>query len=131
MKLIVQRVKNAKVDVNNKTVGKINEGFLVLLGVKKGDTKTQADYLADKLCNLRVFTDENNKMNLSIQDIKGELLIISQFTIYADCTQGNRPSFIEAGEPAVAEELYEYFKTKCKEKIGDIQSGIFRCKNGS
>lgn len=125
MKLIIQRVNNAKVEVDNKTVGKINEGFLVLLGVKKGDTKSQVDYLVEKLCNLRVFTDENYKMNLSICDIKGDLLIISQFTIYADCTHGNRPSFIEAEEPKKAEELYEYFKTKCKEKVKHVESGIF------
>lgn len=125
MKLIIQRVDEAKVEVKNKIVGKIGKGFLVLVGIKKGDTKKEADYLAEKLCKLRIFSDENNKMNLSLQDIKGELLIISQFTIYSDCTHGNRPGFTEAAEPQEAEELYEYFKNKCKEKINKIQSGIF------
>lgn len=128
MKAIVQRVDYAKVEVDKKIVGEIKKGFLVLLGIKKGDTKEQVDYLTEKLCNFRVFTDENNKMNLSIKDIQGELLIISQFTIYADCSHGNRPSFIEAGEPEMAEELYEHFKSKCKEKIDKVASGIFGAK---
>ena len=96
MKLVVQRVLEAKVEVDNKVIGKIGQGFLVLFGVGQGDTKEQADFLVEKLCNLRVFGDENNKMNLSIKDIDGELLIISQFTLYADCKKGNRPSFINA-----------------------------------
>ena len=94
MKLVIQRVKNAKVEVENKIVGKINKGFMVLLGVKKGDTTKEADYLARKLCNLRVFEDENEKMNLSLKDVNGELLIVSQFTLYGDAKEGNRPSFI-------------------------------------
>ena len=125
MRLVVQRVKNAKVDVNNNTVGSIDKGFLVLLGVTHTDTKETADYLVKKLCNLRVFEDENEKMNLSIKDVNGKLLIVSQFTLYADCTGGNRPSFINAAKPEFANELYEYFCDKCKETGIEVQTGIF------
>ena len=96
MKLVVQRVKHASVEVENEIVGKIEQGFLVLLGVTHTDTKETADYLVKKLCNLRVFEDENQKMNLSIKDVQGKLLIVSQFTLYADCSGGNRPSFVNA-----------------------------------
>ena len=125
MKLVVQRVKNAKVDVENKTVGSIEKGFLVLLGVTHTDTKEVADYLVKKLCNLRVFEDENGKMNLSIKDVKGKLLIVSQFTLYADCTGGNRPSFINAAKPEIAKELYEYFCKECENKGIEVEKGIF------
>lgn len=125
MKIVVQRVKNAQVEVEGKTVGKINKGFLVLLGVTHGDTKEQADYLVKKLCNLRVFKDENDKMNLGLKDINGELLIVSQFTLYADCSNGNRPSFINAGKPEQAEELYEYFCEKCSKNNIHVEKGIF------
>ena len=125
MKIVVQRVKNAQVEVEGKTVGKIKQGFLVLLGVTHGDTKEQADYLVKKLCNLRVFKDENDKMNLGLKDINGELLIVSQFTLYADCSSGNRPSFINAGKPEQAEELYEYFCEKCSENNIHVEKGIF------
>ena len=126
MKIVVQRVKNAKVDVEGKTVGKIDKGFLVLLGVTHEDTEEQADYLAKKLCNLRVFTDENDKMNLSLKDINGKLLIVSQFTLYADCTSGNRPSFTNAAKPDKAEKLYEYFCKQCEEKYNiEVKKGIF------
>ena len=126
MKIVVQRVKNAKVDVEGITVGKIDKGFLVLLGVTHNDTEEQADYLAKKLCNLRVFTDENDKMNLSLKDVDGRLLIVSQFTLYADCTGGNRPSFINAAKPDKAEKLYEYFCKQCKEKYNiEVEKGIF------
>ena len=126
MKIVVQRVKNAKVDVDGKTVGKIDKGFLVLLGVTNGDTKEQADYLAKKLCKLRVFTDENDKMNLDIKQVGGKLLIVSQFTLYANCKDGNRPSFTEAARPEQAEKLYEYFCNECKEKYGiEVEKGIF------
>ena len=126
MKILVQRVKNAKVEVEEKTVGKIDEGFLVLLGVTHEDTEEQADYLAKKLCNLRVFTDQNDKMNLSLKDIGGKLLIVSQFTLYADCTSGNRPSFTEAAKPDKAQKLYEYFCTQCEEKYNiKVEKGIF------
>ena len=125
MKIIIQRVKNAEVTVEGKTVGKIERGFLVLLGVTHKDTKEQADYLVNKLCKLRVFSDENDKMNLGIKDIKGELLIVSQFTLYADCTQGNRPSFIEAAKPEQANELYEYFCLACEKNGIHVEKGIF------
>jgi len=125
MKLVVQRVTHASVEVDNKIVGKINEGFLVLLGVSPTDTRETADFLAEKLYNLRVFQDDEEKMNLSIKDINGELLIISQFTLYADCRKGNRPSFTDAAKPEQAEELYEYFKNKCREKVKKVESGIF------
>ena len=125
MKLVVQRVKNAQVDVEGKTVGKIKKGFMVLLGVTHNDTKQEADYLVKKLCNLRVFEDENEKMNLGLKDVNGELLIISQFTLYADCTGGNRPSFINAARPEVAEPLYEYFCSECEKNGINVQKGIF------
>lgn len=125
MKLVVQRVKNAKVTVNNKIVGSINEGFMVLLGVTHSDTKETADYLVKKLCNLRVFKDENEKMNLSIKDIDGELLIVSQFTLYADCQSGNRPSFINSAKPEYANEIYEYFVQKCANEVKRVETGEF------
>ena len=125
MKLVVQRVKNAEVKVEEKTVGAIDKGFLVLLGVTHTDTKEISDYLVKKLCNLRVFEDENEKMNLSLKDVNGKLLIVSQFTLYADCTGGNRPSFVNAARPDMANELYEYFCDKCKENGIEVQKGIF------
>ena len=126
MKLVVQRVKNASVDVDNKTVGKIDKGFLVLLGIKSTDTKQEADYLVRKLINLRVFTDENDKMNLALKDVNGELLIISQFTLYGDCKKsGNRPSFSDAAKPDIAIPLYEYFVDECKKQITKVETGIF------
>ena len=125
MKLILQRVAYAKVEVEGKITGEIEKGFLILLGVGQNDTREQADWLANKVCNLRVFRDENDKMNLSLKDINGKLLIISQFTLYADCNKGNRPSFIQAAEPKKAEELYEYFKQKCRELGLEVQAGIF------
>ena len=125
MKLVVQRVKNAQVDIDGKTVGKIKKGFMVLLGVTHNDTKQEADYLVKKLCNLRVFEDENGKMNLGLKDIKGELLIISQFTLYADCTGGNRPSFIGAARPEIAEPLYQYFCNECEKNGIKVEKGIF------
>lgn len=126
MKLVVQRVKNANVVVENKTIGEIGQGFMVLLGVAPTDTKEIADFLAQKLVHLRVFEDENEKMNLSIQDIGGELLIVSQFTLYANCNHGNRPSFTEAAKPDLANELYEYFVEQCKkENIKKVATGEF------
>ncbi len=125
MKLVVQRVKKAQVEVEQKIVGKIESGFLVLLGVTHKDTTEQADYLVKKLCNLRVFSDENDKMNLSIKDVKGELLIVSQFTLYANCQDGNRPSFTNAAKPEQANELYEYFCQKCEDNGIKVEKGIF------
>ena len=125
MKLVIQRVANAQVEVDKKIVGKINKGYLVLFGVKEGDTIEQADALAEKLCKLRIFEDENEKMNLSINDVEGELLIVSQFTLYANCEKGNRPSFVETMEPKKANEMYEYFIERCKEKVKKVERGIF------
>lgn len=125
MKLVIQRVKHAKVEVENKIVGKIGQGFLVLLGVGPEDTKETADYLVQKLIKLRVFEDENGKMNLALKDINGELLVISQFTLYADCTGGNRPSFTLAAKPDKANELYEYFISKCEGENVKVDHGIF------
>ncbi len=126
MKLVVQRVTKAQVEVEEKVVGKIDKGFMVLCGITHEDTEKEADILARKLCNLRVFEDENGKMNLSIKDIGGELLIISQFTLYADAmSSGNRPSFIAAARPEKAEPLYEYFLKKCSEEGIHVEKGIF------
>ena len=125
MKIVIQRALDASVTVDSKIVGKIDYGFVVLLGVKAGDTTKEADYLVKKLINLRVFSDENDKMNLSIKDVGGELLIISQFTLYADCTSGNRPSFVKAARPEEAIPLYEYFCEKCAENGIKVQKGIF------
>lgn len=124
MKLVIQRVQNASVTVNNEVVGKIDKGYMVLVGIGQNDTEKEADYLSQKLINLRVFEDENEKMNLSIKDVKGELLLISQFTLYADCKSGNRPSFSNAANPEKANKLYEYFCNKCSENV-HIEKGIF------
>ena len=125
MKLVIQRVKLASVKVENKTVGKIDNGFLVLLGVNKSDTKENADYLVRKLCNLRIFTDENGKMNLDIKKVNGKLLIVSQFTLYGNCSDGNRPSFVEAAGAEEANILYEYFCEECAKNGIEVQRGIF------
>ena len=125
MKLLVQRVANANVKVDDKTVGKINKGFLVLCGVTHTDTKETADYLVKKLLNLRVFEDENEKMNLSLKQVNGELLIVSQFTLYADTSSGNRPSFINAAKPDMANELYEYFCSQCAKEGIHVEKGVF------
>ena len=125
MKVVIQRVKYASVKVDEKIVGKIEKGFLVLIGIKVGDTKEQADYLVKKVCNLRVFTDEQDKMNLSLKDVDGKLLIVSQFTLYGNCNDGNRPSFIEAARPEEAIPLYEYFCDSCRNKGIEVQKGIF------
>ncbi len=125
MKLVIQRVNKAQVEVNKKIAGKINKGFMVLLGVVEGDTKEQADYLVKKLCNLRVFKDENEKMNLALKDIGGELLIISQFTLCAEMESGNRPSFSKAEKPEKANELYEYFCKGCSQNGIKVEKGIF------
>lgn len=126
MKLVIQRVLNSQVDVDGKTVGKIGKGFMVLCGITHQDSEKEADILARKLCNLRVFEDENGKMNLSLKDVGGELLIISQFTLYADSmSSGNRPSFIAAARPEKAEPLYEYFIKKCESEGIHVEKGIF------
>lgn len=126
MRLVVQRVMESSVKVDNKIVGQINKGFLVLLGIKSTDTKEDADYLVRKLINLRIFSDENDKMNLALKDVSGELLIISQFTLYGDCKKsGNRPSFSDSAKPDIAIPLYEYFVDECKKQIPVVQTGIF------
>ena len=126
MKLLIQRVTKASVEVEKEIIGKISEGFLVFLGITHTDNEQIADYLVEKLINLRVFNDENGKMNLSLKDINGGLLIISQFTLYADTKKsGNRPSFTDAAKPEQAKALYEYFIKKCKEKQIYTQNGEF------
>ena len=126
MRLVVQRVTQSNVKVDDKVVGQINKGFLVLLGIQATDKKKDADYLVKKLINLRIFSDENDKMNLALKDVSGELLIISQFTLYGDCKKsGNRPSFTKSAKPDVAIPLYEYFVAECKKQIPVVQTGIF------
>lgn len=125
MRVVVQRVKHASVTINGTVNGKINNGFLVLLGVQSTDSEQDVDYLVKKVTNLRIFSDENDKMNLSLKDINGELLIVSQFTLYANCKEGNRPSFVEAAKPDVAIPLYEYFVSECKKIIPVVETGIF------
>ncbi len=125
MKVVIQRVIKSSVRINNKEVAKIGKGFLILLGISKDDNFEKADYIIKKIYNLRVFSDENDKMNLSIQDINGELLIVSQFTLYADCKKGNRPSFINAAPPEEAEKIYEYFINECKKNNLKVETGEF------
>lgn len=125
MKAVIQRVSSASVAVNGVTAGKIERGFLVLLGVATGDTREQADYLARKIAELRVFPDEEGKMNRSITDIAGGILIISNFTLCADCRKGRRPSFVGAARPEEAEKLYEYFAALLESRSIPIQRGIF------
>ena len=125
MRAVVQRVREASVTVDGAVTGSIGKGYLVLLGVGEGDTKADADRIVKKLVNLRIFPDENDKINLSIQNVEGSLLVVSQFTLYADCRHGNRPSFTQAAKPDLAEELYEYFMEKCRETIPVVSHGVF------
>lgn len=125
MRFIMQRVKKAEVEVENKVIGKIEEGFLIFVGISQADTEAIADKMVNKLIGLRIFEDENGKTNLDIKTVYGELLIISQFTLYADCKKGNRPSFIRAGAPDMANSLYEYVLKKCRKEITCVQSGEF------
>ena len=125
MRVVVQRVKHASVTINGTVNGKINNGFLVLLGIQSTDSKQDVDYLVKKVTNLRIFSDENDKMNLSLKDVNGELLIVSQFTLYANCKEGNRPSFVEAAKPDIAIPLYEYFVSECKKIIPVVETGLF------
>ncbi len=125
MKLVIQRVKEANVVVEGRTTGSINHGLLVLLGVGNEDTREMVDKYVEKLVKLRIFADSEGKTNLSVQDVKGEILVVSQFTLYADCKKGNRPSFVGAGSPELGNELYEYFCQKVKEKMGFVQAGEF------
>ena len=125
MKLIVQRVNHASVAVDGETVGKIGKGFLVFVGVGQEDTTVIADKFLKKLLGLRIFQDAQGKTNLSLADVQGELLLISQFTLYANCKKGNRPSFIEAGSPDIANELYEYMINEAKKTVPVVEHGIF------
>lgn len=125
MKFVIQRVTHASCTVDEKLTGEIGKGFLVLIGVSNTDTTQIADKMVKKLLGLRIFEDAQGKTNLSLQDVGGGLLLISQFTLYADCRKGNRPSFINAGKPELANELYEYIIALCKEQIPDTACGIF------
>lgn len=125
MKLVIQRVNHAEVKVDNEIVGSIRKGFLVLVGVGENDTKEIADKYLKKLLGLRIFEDEAGKTNLALKDVNGELLMVSQFTLYANCKKGNRPSFIEAGNPELAQSLYEYMIQQAKKQVPVVEHGIF------
>lgn len=125
MRFIIQRVSNSKVTIDNEIRGQIGKGFMVLIGVGESDTKEIAYKMIHKMINLRIFEDENGKTNLGLKDVGGSLLLISQFTLYADCKRGNRPSFVKAGAPDMAKELYEYIISKCKEEIEIVEQGEF------
>ena len=125
MRLVIQRVLHAEVQVDGNTIGKIGKGLLVFVGAGQDDTKEIADKYLRKLLGLRIFEDENGKTNLSLKDVNGELLIVSQFTLYANCKKGNRPSFIEAGEPHMAEALYEYMIEEAKKSVPIVEHGEF------
>ncbi len=125
MKLVIQRVKTANVSVEQKIVGVIKQGFVVFAGVCDSDSYEIADKMIHKMLHLRIFSDENGKTNLDLKSVNGELLIISQFTLYADCRKGNRPSFTKAGNPEFAKELYEYILKKCSEEIPNTAHGVF------
>lgn len=125
MKFVIQRVSHASVTVDNNMIGKINRGFLVLIGIGSEDTRKEADLLIRKMCCLRIFEDMDGKTNLALKDVNGEVLLISQFTLYANCRKGNRPSFIEAGNPQKANELYEYIIAECKKQLPVVETGSF------
>ena len=125
MRFVIQRVTKASVTVDENITGEIDKGFLVLIGVSEDDTKEIADKMIKKLIGMRIFEDENGKTNLALADVGGSLLLVSQFTLYADCKKGNRPSFIKAGKPQMAEEMYEYIIAECKKEIENVQVGIF------
>lgn len=125
MRFVVQRVSHASVTVDNEIIGKIQKGYLVLVGIADSDTRQMADKMIDKLCGLRIFEDENGKTNLSIADVNGEFLVVSQFTLYADCRKGNRPSFTDAGKPQFANEMYEYIMEKIRQKNFHVEHGSF------
>ena len=125
MKFVIQRVRHGSVTVDDSVIGKIGKGFLVLIGVCEEDNREIADKMIKKLIGLRIFEDENGKTNLDLKAVNGELLLISQFTLYADCKKGNRPSFIKAGKPEMASELYEYIIEECKKQIPVVEKGEF------
>ena len=125
MRLVIQRVTSASVKIAGEVVGAIQKGYLVFLGVGREDTKDTADFYVSKMLRLRIFEDENGKTNRSLADVDGELLLVSQFTLYADCSHGNRPGFTDAGSPKEAKQLYEYFVEKCREQGAKVQTGQF------
>ena len=125
MRFVIQRVTNASVTVDGNVTGEIDKGFLVLIGVSEDDTKEIADKMIKKLIGMRIFEDENGKTNLALADVGGSLLLVSQFTLYADCKKGNRPSFTKAGNPQMAEEMYEYIIEQCKKEVENVKVGIF------
>ena len=125
MRFVIQRVSESEVKVDGEVLGKIGKGFMVLIGVSNSDTKEIADKMIKKMIGLRIFEDENGKTNLSLDAVGGELLLISQFTLYANCKKGNRPSFIEAGAPDMASDMYEYIIAKCKEQVPVVKRGQF------
>lgn len=125
MKFVIQRVTEASVEVAHEIIGQIQQGYLVLIGVGSEDTTAEADKLVKKMIGLRIFSDENGKTNLSLKDVQGQLLLVSQFTLYANCRHGNRPSFTEAGDPVKAEELYNYIIAECKKQVAVVETGSF------
>jgi D-tyrosyl-tRNA(Tyr) deacylase len=125
MKFVIQRVTYASCTVDKQITGQINKGFCVFIGVAETDTRKIADKMIQKLIGLRIFDDENDKINLSLNDVGGGLLLISQFTLYANCRKGNRPSFTDAGSPEMANEMYEYIISECQKQIPNVQTGIF------
>ena len=125
MKLVIQRVSEASVTVDGRTTGSIGKGFMVLIGVGQADTMEDADFYIRKMLGLRIFEDEQGKTNLSLRDVNGELLLVSQFTLYANCKKGNRPSFVDAGAPDMAEALYEYIIEECKKQVPVVECGDF------
>ena len=127
---VLQRVQHAKVEIDGKSVGATEQGLLILLGVAEGDTRVEADKLMKKIANLRIFEDENGKMNLSIKEVGGECLIVSQFTLYGDCRKGNRPGFDQAADPATANRLYEYFVEKVRSEGITVHTGTFQAEMG-
>lgn len=125
MRIVLQRVQNASVSVEGEVTGAIGQGFLALLGAEEEDTEEITDKMVDKMCRLRIFQDSGGKTNLSLADVGGELLVVSQFTLYADCRKGNRPSFIKAGNPEKARRLYEHALDRCRLHVGKVEHGIF------
>ena len=125
MRFVIQRVNEASVSIEGNTVGQIEKGFLVLIGVSNDDTKEIADKMIKKLIGMRIFEDENGKTNLSLADVGGRLLLVSQFTLYANCKKGNRPSFVNAGAPDMAKELYEYIISECRKQVSVVETGEF------
>lgn len=125
MRFVIQRVTRASVTIEGNIAGEIGKGYLVLIGVAESDTKEIADKMIRKMLGLRIFEDENGKTNISLDDVDGGLLLVSQFTLYADCKKGNRPSFVKAGRPDMAKEMYEYIVSKCQEQVERVETGSF------